>query len=278
MTVTTRNLRLLIYNWRMKTNNYLMEFGLRGHKDYTPFIILARSRTGSNFLRGLLNTHPQIIVLGELFQNDQQIGWAYPGYSQSHQNLALFRQKPVDFLSRKVFRNFPTQTKAVGFKIFYYHAHSGNWQPVWPYLQQQKNLRVIHIKRRNLLKTYLSKKKADLTDVWVHTNGNHQTRKPFSVALDFDECQETFSQTRAWENEYNAFFGNQKILEIFYEDLADDYAEEMERVFSFLDVEQFPVEPQTHKQSKKPLSETIENYSKIKSQFQGSEWEAFFED
>ena len=278
MTSRTTNLRSLIFKMRMKTNNCLMELGLRGHKEYTPFIILARSRTGSNFLRGLLNAHPQIIVFGEIFQNDQQIGWAYPGHSQSRHNLALFHQQPVNFLDRKVFRNFPMQTKAVGFKIFYYHAHSSNWQPVWPYLQQQPNLRVIHIKRRNLLKTYLSKKKADLTDVWVHTNGNHQTRKPFSVSLDFDECQDTFSQTRAWENEYSEFFSNQKILEIYYEDLAQKYAEEMERVFSFLDVEQHPVEPQTHKQSKRSLSETILNYAEIKKQFQGTEWETFFEE
>jgi len=262
----------------MKINNQLFELGLRGQKDYTRFIILARSRTGSNFLRGLLNEHPQIVVLGELFQNNQEIGWAYPGYTQSKRTLALFRDRPVKFLDQKVFRNFSNQTKAVGFKIFYYHAHSNSWKPVWEYLQNQKDLRIIHIKRKNLLKTILSKKKADLTNIWVDTDGNNQTRKPFSITLDFDECQELFSQTRNWENEYAAFFSKHQILDIFYEDLARDYSKEIQRVINFLEVDQHPVQPQTRKQAKRTLSESIENYEEIKTQFMGTEWEVFFKD
>jgi LPS sulfotransferase NodH len=278
MTAVTNNLLTSIQSWRTILNNQLMELGVRGQKDYTRFIILARSRTGSNFLRGLLNAHPQITVLGELFQNERQIGWAYPGYSQSNRIFSLFLEHPVEFLSQKVFRNFPTQTRAVGFKIFYYHAQSNNWRSVWPYLQQDQNLHVIHMKRQNLLKTYLSKKKADLTDVWVDTNSDSQNRKPFSVSLDFKECQETFSQTRAWENEYDAFFGHHKVFEIYYEDLSQDYSKVMQRVFDFLNVDQYPVKPQTRKQSKRSLSETIENYAELKNQFQGSEWETFFTD
>ncbi len=39
------------------------------HTGYTKYILLGRSRTGSNFLRGLLSSHDQIVCYGELFSN-----------------------------------------------------------------------------------------------------------------------------------------------------------------------------------------------------------------
>ena len=42
-------------------------FSLWGDQDYKPFIILSRSRTGSNLLVSLLNSHPQIFCEGEIF-------------------------------------------------------------------------------------------------------------------------------------------------------------------------------------------------------------------
>jgi hypothetical protein len=44
------------------------------HRDYTRFIILGRSRSGSNYLRGLLNSHRRIVAFGELFRSDEAIG------------------------------------------------------------------------------------------------------------------------------------------------------------------------------------------------------------
>ena len=268
----------LLYAEQLQVKNKLMELGWRGQKNYTRFIILGRSRTGSNLLRGLLNEHAQIVVLGELFQNEQEIGWAYPGYSQSPKMLKLFHNQPVKFLGEKVFRNYPTQTAAVGFKIFYYHARSKNWQPVWDYLRNQQNLHVIHIKRRNLLKTHLSKKRAEQTDEWVNTTGQPQKPKSNSLRLDFAECQQDFEQTRAWETENDVFFREHPSLEIFYEDLARNYADEMQRVLTFLNITPQPLKPQTHKQARQALSDTIENYAELKSQFAGTQWASFFED
>jgi LPS sulfotransferase NodH len=262
----------------MKINKHLLDFGWRGNKNYTHFIILGRSRTGSNLLRGLLNDHPNIVVLGELFQNQEEIGWAYPGYAQDSVELERFRNQPIEFLEQKVFRNFPSRISAVGFKIFYYHAQHNNWLPVWPYLRDQSNLHIIHIKRRNILKTHLSKLRADHTNIWVDTNGKNKTMKPFSVCLDFNECQNVFSQTRTWEKEYDLYFNGHPCLEIYYEDLAQNHSDEMKRVQNFLNVELRPVEPQTHKQSHRKLKDTIANYSEIKEQFSGTEWAPFFEE
>jgi LPS sulfotransferase NodH len=270
-----------INHWRYQLNPYIENIGLDiglvdGYRDYTRFIILGRSRSGTNFLRGLLNSHSQIVVLGELFQSKKAIGWAYPGYMKSQKDLALFHEEPVRFLESRVFKRFPRRTSAVGFKIFYYHAQDDLWKPIWSYLVEQKNIKVIHNKRRNILRTHLSRKLAGMTDVWVNTGGDSQDSR--RVTLDYDECLKDFTQTREWENTYDALFADHKKVEIFYEDLATDYVSEMQRLQAFLGVDIEEVKPETFKQSHQPLSRAITNYDELKERFAGSPWEPFFED
>jgi len=270
-----------INQWRYRLYPYLQNMALDlglldGYKDYTRFIIIGRSRSGSNFLRGLLNSHKQIVVLGELFQNKTAIGWAYPGYLQTQRDLAMFRQEPVLFLETKVFKRFPRRVLAVGFKIFYYHAQDESWKPVWNYLVEQKKIKVVHIKRKNILRTHLSRKLANMTDTWVNTSGNHQNQRV--VSLDYEECLLDFSQTREWENSFDQYFCDHEKIEVFYEDLARDHPSEMGRIQEFLRVEREEVKPQTFKQSNQPLRQAILNYQELKERFTGSSWEPFFEE
>lgn len=257
--------------------NVALDAGLMaGHTDYVKFIILGRSRVGSNFLRGLLNSHSQVTVFGELFQNKEEIGWALPGYYPSKRTLRLFREAPVDFLQQKVFKNFPERVGAVGFKIFYYHAQDEEWKPVWDCLQAMPDLKVIHIKRRNILKTHLSRQRAIKTDRWVNTNGRREPQR--SVSLDYRECLDDFIRTRAWEEAYDAYFAGNDTLEVMYEDLAADYQRETRRVQEFLGVSVEAVQPETYKQSRQPLSDAIANYCELKERFQQTPWSLFFEE
>jgi LPS sulfotransferase NodH len=252
-----------------------LETGLsRGHRDYTRFVVLGRSRVGSNFLRGLLNSHSQIAVFGELFQNKQEIGWAMPGYRQSSNLLALFREEPVRFLETKVFHPFPHEIAAVGLKLFYYHAQDEAWRPLWDYLQQETEIKIVHIRRENILKTHLSKQQAEMTDVWVDTDGE-QTLRP-GMALSYESCAEAFTKTRAWEREVDSLFAGHERLEVVYEKLAKDYTGEMARVQDFLGARPETPAPETYKQPRRPLSQAILNYAELKEQFTGTEWASFF--
>jgi LPS sulfotransferase NodH len=257
--------------------NFALEKGwLVGHSDYTRFIILGRSRVGSNLLRGLLNSHSQISVFGEIFQNEKAIGWAMPGYRQSGRLLQQFRHQPVALLEEKVFRRFPPHIAAVGFKIFYYHAQTEHWKPVWEYLRSQTAIRVLHIKRRNILETHLSRKRAAMTDVWVNTTGQKDGQP--TVTLNYDECLADFTQTRECENSYDRFFSDHPLMEIAYEDLSADISGCMAQVQAFLGVDHEVVMPVTHKQAMRPLSSSISNYTELKERFAGSPWESFFID
>lgn len=242
--------------------------------DYVKFILLGRSRVGSNLMRSLLNDHSRIEAYGEIFRNRDSMDWDHLGEMQTEQMHQMLLEDPVTFLESRVFRPYPGPTAAVGFKIFYYHARDGRWASIWPFLQAQTDWHVIHIKRRNILKTHLSRKRAEVTDSWVNTTGSRE--KPVSVLLDYDECLADFQKTRAWEEEADAFFANHPLLQVAYEDLAADYETEMRRVQAFLGVPQEPVRPSIHKQSHQSLAEAITNYAELKQKFKGSPWSDFF--
>lgn len=267
-------------NWkrmRLKLRNLALDWGLKaGHTDYVKFIVLGRSRVGSNLLRSLLNDHPAIEAFGELFRSRESLDWDHIGDWQDESLLPLFQNDPVTFLEKKLFRKFPPETTAVGFKIFYYHAAEGSWSPVWPYLEQMSDLRIIHIKRRNILKTHLSRKRAELTDSWVNTSG--QKEKPVSVTLDYAECLADFERTRAYEEAFDARLAHHPIIEVAYEELARDYDGQMKLVQEFLGVPYSAVSPAIYKQSRQTLAEAISNYDELKAQFQATPWAAFFQE
>jgi LPS sulfotransferase NodH len=119
------------------------------HKGFKEFIVLSRSRTGSNMLISFLNSHPHIQAEGEIFAK-------------------LGSKDPNDILS-EVFAKQPLYVKARGFKIFYYHPldEKDKSNELWNALINMNNLQVIHLKRRNLLRTLVSRKIAILQDVWA---------------------------------------------------------------------------------------------------------------
>jgi len=246
------------------------------HSPETRFIILGRSRTGSNLLRGLLNAHSRVTVFEEVFKNENLIHWGLPGYDQRKEILAKFQNDPCCFLETVIFGDQPVRISAVGFKLFYYHAQSGKLQPIWPYLREHTEIKVLHIKRQNILRTHLSRKKAELTDRWINLSGEPQETGP--VELSYEECLADFEQTRAWENEYTDFFSRHPQLEVIYERLAADHQGVMSEVFDFLGLPPEPVAPQTYRQAIQPLSMAISNYTELKERFTGTPWEAFFEE
>jgi LPS sulfotransferase NodH len=249
---------------------------LPSHRDYTKFIVLCRSRTGSNFLRGLLNSHPNATVFGELFQNREAIHWGFNGYPQSKNLYQQFLNQPVRFIEEQIFHKMPLDTCAVGFKIFYYHAQQDPWNIVWDYLLQNPSIHVIHMKRRNILETHVSKIRAEQSGKWVNTSGKPEKIGP--VTIDYETCLEDLSRTRQSEQRFDALFENHPKLEVIYEDLAQDYQAVFQRVRQFLCLPDQPIAPQTYKQSNGSLAQSIANYAELKERFRGSEWETFFED
>jgi len=247
---------------------------LPGHRDYVRFILLGRSRTGSNLLRGLIQSRHDVTVHGEIFKNPEAVEWGTDRLPVARRTLQHYRTDPERFLESDVFRRAPLAIKALGFKLFYYHAQHQPGALVWDYLRTHRGIRVIHIKRRNILRTHLSRIRAEQSNSWVDLEGRARAATP--VELDFADCEQAFVRTRAWEQEYDRFFSEHPLLEVVYEELAADHSREMVRVQEFLSLEPLEALPQTHKQSSDPLTEAIVNYAGLKLAFKGTPWAGFF--
>jgi hypothetical protein len=229
-------------------------------------------------LRGLLNQNKHAIAFGELFRFNDSIGWDYPGHnSKDESDLLLINREPIRFLKEKVFIEFPSQIKAVGFKMFYFHAQSENWRPVWTYLQEQKTFKIIHIKRNNVLKTYLSHTRALQTDTWINKKNKVEDQPP--IVLEYEKTLHYFKKVEEYEKKYDDYFKHHDRLELIYETLAASYQDEVERVFAFLGVPGGEeVKPVTFRQAMKPLHQCIANYSMLKNKFRATPWEKYFEE
>ncbi|MGA9532747.1 MAG: sulfotransferase [Anaerolineales bacterium] len=247
---------------------------LPGRLDYVKFIILGRSRTGSNYLRGLLSSIEGVLVLGEILKNPVSVEWGTDEFPRSEGVDRGYRADPVRFLEQDVFRTLPDSIHALGFKLFYYHAQNPPFKRTWDYLRDRQEVRVIHIKRRNVLATHLSRARAVQSDQWVATSKPDSGLGP--IKLEYSALLEDFQQTRDWELHYDLYFADHPMLEVHYEDLARERDVQMRRIQAFLGLPLVPTQPQTYKQSRKSLRDSISNFQELSDRFRGSDWESFF--
>jgi hypothetical protein len=211
-------------------------------------------------LLSMLNSHPQVFAKGEIFQK--------------------LRDRDIKHvISRLFFSRHPRKYKAVGFKIFYYHPLDDESGMIWEDLTRDRNLIVIHLMRRNLLRTEVSRKIAGKVDVWKVEQGNsHLPLKERKVEFTVSELEEAFNRTRSYERGFGELFKSHKVVEVFYEDLVDNRASEYGRILHALEIEYIEPETSTKKQNPENLSDLVDNYSSLKAEFASSEWADFFSD
>lgn len=229
---------------------------LPGTKNYSKVIVLSRSRTGSNLLINLLNSHPNICFSGEIFRDMQD--------------------RSFDQIYNSVFSVKPPFIKAVGFKIFYYHPEDVDSKEVWERLINEKDIKVIHLKRENILRTLVSRKIAEENDFWTQ-NSKRSKISNKQISLSRDECITFFEKTRNWEQQYDELFRDHPKIEVFYESLVNGQNhEELGRIQSFLGVKVKNLKTNLRKQNPENLAELIVNYDELEEGFRNTSWEHFF--
>jgi len=270
----TKAIRAVKRSWHDLRNSALDIGLLPAHAGYTRFLILASARTGSTLLTRSLNRHSGIRAYGEILRDRSFFPARFAEFGHSQ---GLYQSDPASFVETKVYRKYPPDVAAVGFKIFYRHApRETAWgQTVWQHLAGQAAIKVIHLKRRNLLKAQLSRQKAAGTKEWIKYSAERQHN---AVTLTYDDALARFTQTRQWEAEYAALFASHPLLDVYYEDLAADYEQQMSRLQAFLGVTSQAIQPPTQKRPQQLLSEQIANYHELKAMFANSPWSTFFEE
>ena len=271
------------------------ESELFNSNEYTKFIVIGQARTGTTFLSHLLNSHSQIVCFQELFNPNNlklhRIGWGIEGFPQDKDIRALWKNKPIDFLEKQVFKKMPKKVLAVGFKMTYAQMiftckniglHSNpkvsndTWKVILPYLKNMSDLKIIHIKRKNKLETYVSNKMAIETNKWVKSNKFDTNNGELSIYIDYQDCMNWLNAVQAREEKFDDFWKNHAHLNIFYEELQKDYNEQIDIIYNFLGLDYEIAIPKTSKRSTKKISEVISNYVELKERFRNTPWYELF--
>lgn len=166
--------------------------------------------------------------------------------------------------------------KASGFKIFYYHPLDADGTKIWETLAADKDLRVIHLKRRNRLETELSQKLATVTGLWLQTVGKKSRPTPH-VTFEPEELAEAFERTSNYETEFDGKFQGHPVYELYYEDMLTNGQAHFEKICDFLGVPRCEAHSNLVKQGREPASQAIENFAALKAHFHGTRWAKFFE-
>ncbi len=234
-------------------------FRVVGGREFRPFIVLSRSRTGSNLLVTYLNSHPNIYCKGEMF-----------GRLNGRNYKSVLRV----FLSKQ-----PFYVRAAGFKLFYYHPMDVEGCPIFDDLERMKELRVIHLKRRNVLRTITSWKIAQSQNIRIQIrpdSGIPAEKK--AIHFDVEELKSWFVKTKAWEDDADDRFHNHSMETIYFEDLVKNPGREFRRVAELLGVRFVPPRTGLHRQNPENVEDLITNYGELKLAFRSTRWSSYFED
>lgn len=215
---------------------------LSGVSNYNKFVIITRSRTGSNFLISLLNSNRKIRAFGEI-------------YNIIGKNNC-----------QKIYADiFPKKSKkTIGFKIFYYHPIDSNDKSIWDILKNDQTFKIIHLQRRNLLRVHISRLIAGKTDDWKKTKNKVDKLKGKKVLIDLGELTKDFETTNTYIQKANNDFKNHEMINVFYEDLIDNKDAIMTRVFNFLNVENCSTQSKLLKQNPEKIEDLVLNYKELK--------------
>jgi hypothetical protein len=278
--------------------------------DYVRFIILSSPRVGSNMLASALNSSRDIICFRELFNAFSGfIDFSVEGYDNaSAEDRALRNRDFKEFLQRRIFCQHAEGTRAVGFKMPYVHFRFFPGLLEW--LVADGDLRVLHLRRRNLLRMLVSLRIARKTGRWAvdrkgtllskfrPSNAARAARHPLRAAdrlrrfiqpgeaareslrgpitLSEQECRDFFAKVERDSDHYGGLFGEHPQLSLYYEDLQADRRRAFDEVQSFLGLKPRPLAITTRRQNPEPLRELIANYDELYTAFRDGPEAVFF--
>lgn len=245
-------------------------------KPYQKYIILSSDRNGTNLLSGLLNSHPMITSHHECFRTEFFQTGDHGGFIDRFLLRPYRDAFPIPFIHSYIYRWYSQKIRAVGFELFYKHARKEKSVNIWNFIRNSNNIKIIHLKRINLLRTYLSLITAYKTGLWL-TIDRSQIH-PISVHLSAKKCRAFFIMTDIYRNYFDTFFQHNKVLHVTYEHLVNNQNKEIRRILSFLHVPYQNLHCPLIKINTQSLKQSIQNYAALKHNFKSTKWSVFFEE
>ena len=235
------------------------------------FVILGTQRTGTTLVRTCLSSHSEILCCGEVFNLGKQPYsiddgyWWYSNLNVKRKLNALLRPQrtTADFLDQLYANN---EFSAIGFKLMLNHCLARPY--IWPLLVA-KDIKGILVRRRNSLKTLVSRRSAAKSGVY-HISKTLPAQSAVkawtgsSVAIDTstltNDLDAINSESAAWRSRLNEGIDH---IDVVYEEYVGDMNAGNRRILDFLGVRQLPLSSDLKKVNRDDLSELISNYDEV---------------
>jgi LPS sulfotransferase NodH len=248
-------------------------------RPYVRFLIVSEERTGSTFLEMLLNSHEQIICRGEILNPSEEIRRTAMPLSLS---VLGAEDDASEYLDGSLYGQVPDHVRAVGFRLMYSHARTGGWENARRRIVDDREIRVIHLTREDLLARYLSYRLALRDGRWIATD---EAPQPVSdtIHLDVEDCVKSFVESEVNQEAADREFSSHPMYDLTYEKLTTDFEAESRRVLEFLGVEYRPLFSPTRRQQTRSKREVIENFDELRQfldqgDWSKSKWQRFADD
>jgi len=270
-------------------------------------VLLARQRSGTNALRDVLDSHPELFCLPEVFQAQPSPKARYEveanyfnflGERRDEIKKVLTSEEAQEalFLEWLEYLDTFSEKPRMVVDIKYNSAHNVDapWRDLaaeptlFSYIRRN-GIRVLNLRRRNYLRYYLSWLKTEQTRKYhLHASGPDGAVKveDEGIALDLDEM---FFRLELCRNEdqliHRMLGGYDHYMAIEYEELFPRIGEPpadtvIEQVAEWMGIapEFKKSQPRYRKQSVLPLEQAINNYGAVAEALRGTEFEYVLED
>ncbi|WP_157965344.1 sulfotransferase [Euzebya rosea] len=244
----------------------------------TRFLITGFARTGSTLVNTSLRRHPDVAMHGEVFGDDEYLHLYGVDHRVNPPLDSVLRRwrddRPISFLDDVVFA--AGTHEAVGLKFKYEELTQPRWADVRARIVEDTSIKVVRLRRENLLARYLSEYKAvNVTGVF-NVQGKGQLPPDPVVTLDGDALEEAFRRSVDWETHFEEEFEQHPVLDLTYEALTADVSTALRDIQSFLGVAPTSLSVTTRQLSRTPLHRSIRNFSALAERFAGTRWAGFF--
>lgn len=220
-------------------------------KKRANFIIYGMGRSGSNLLRTLLNSHPDLFCDNEIFNKN-----AVARKNKIVQYLIL--HFPILYI---YYKKYSSKTNVFGFKL-----HQNQLKDTEGILTKlhSKGWKIIHLYRKNILKQAISMKVAQQTGKWIRNAKMPDPEEKFYV--DPEKLLAHIKNRIFFTEQEFRVLEKLEHLDVVYEDdlyYQDKWLATTGKIFEYLNT--YPVEVYTKriKTDSRPDWERIENFEEI---------------
>lgn len=231
----------------------------------------------------LLRSHPDIISHDEVFSPGALGGMAGTYLVKRHaepdfaHRMAAERDRdPIKFLY-KIVLDLQGE-KAVCLKLKHDELVRPEYKVLRDEIVNDRDFRIIHLRRENLLRRYLSWYIANnVTRVTLAVHGQ-AVPEIQPVVLEPCQCQKDFDTILAKEREFAELFAQHPGFRISYEEMITPGSEKLPALLDFMGVPRRELTTTTQKLGSGDLRKVIANFDELRSYFADSPYSKFFED